>query len=217
MAKPRELLIIGSGGLAKEAAQLARRIDPQSQRWPRISYVGPSAAELGMTLPFGTVRYQDADLATRSELADVVIGIGHPRARRMAATRLRENCALQFPNLVHPSIEIDPALVLLGMGNMLTLGVVLTCDIRIGDFNLFNWNSTVGHDAVLGSFNVINPSSSVSGRVTLGDACLLGTGCRVLEELSIASDVIIGAGAVVIASIHGPGTWVGVPARQVVR
>ena len=167
---PRELLIIGCSGLAKEAAQLARRIDPHSLRWPRISYVGQTAAEIGTALPFGTVQYQDAELATRSEPADVVIGIGHPRARRMAATRLRANSALQFPNLVHPSVDIDPALVRLGTGHMLTLGVVVSCDIRIGDFNLLNWNSTVGHDAVLGSFNVINPSSSVSGRVTLGDA-----------------------------------------------
>ena len=163
------------------------------------------------------MRYLDADAIDRRDEADVVIGVGHPGARRALALRLRANPALHFPNLIHPSVEIDPALVALGVGNMVTLGVVMTCDIRVGDFNLFNWNTTVGHDAVIGSFNVINPGTSVSGRVTLGDACLLGTGCRVLEDLHIASDVNIGAGAVVIDSIPASGTWVGVPARRVVQ
>jgi acetyltransferase-like isoleucine patch superfamily enzyme len=97
---------------------------------------------------------------------------------------------------------------------MLTQGVVMTCDIRIGDFNLLNWNTTIGHDAVVGSYNVINPASSISGYVQLADACLLGTGCRVLEGLTIASGVTIGAGAVVTRSIADPGVWLGVPARE---
>lgn len=212
-----ELLIIGTGGLAKEAAQLARRIDPDGDRWPQIAYVTDGATPLGTMMPFGEVRYVDADLLLRSKAADVVIGVGKPRARRSLAAQLRSNPVLAYPNLVHPTLDIDPALVSLGQGNMLTLGVVMTCDINIGDFNLFNWNVTVGHDTVLGSYNVINPSSSVSGRVVVGDACLLGTGSRVLEELTIASEVNIGAGAVVVASIHEPGTWVGIPARRVER
>lgn len=209
-----ELLIVGTGGLAKEAAQLARRMDPRAARWSEIAYVAAGAELLDKVLPYGTVRYTDEQLLARTEPADVVIGIGQPRARRDVARRLRANAVLRFPNLVHPSVEIDPAFVTLGIGNMVTLGVVMTCDIHVGDFNLFNWNTTIGHDTVIGSYNVINPGCSVSGRIYLGDACLLGTGCRVLETLNIASNVTIGAGAVVIASIAGEGTWVGVPARR---
>ena len=209
-----ELLIIGTSGLAKEAAQLARRIDPRAERWREIAYVSAAPQLLGAALPFGSVRYTDEQVLARTAPADVVIGIGHPGARRSVANRLRANRVLRFPNLVHPNVEIDPVYVSLGIGNMVTLGVVMTCDIHIGDFNLFNWNTTIGHDTVIGSYNVINPGSSVSGRTVLGDACLLGTGSRLLETLSIASNVTIGAGAVVICSIAEEGTWVGVPARR---
>ena len=215
MPAPRELLIVGTGGLAKEAAQLARQCDPHGARWVAIHYVAESPQMIGTTLPYGVVRYVDADLQTWSGECDVVIAIGDPRPRRRLARRLAVNTALSFPNLVHPGVDIDSNYVLIGQGNMIAKGAVLTCDITVGDFNLVNWNVTIGHDATVGSYNVLNPSSNVSGCTVIGDACLLGTGCQVLEQLTVASDVTVGAGAVVTRSITAPGgTYVGVPARR---
>jgi sugar O-acyltransferase (sialic acid O-acetyltransferase NeuD family) len=213
---PRDLLIIGTSGLAREMAQLARRIDPDLQRWGRIRYVAASAELKGQPLLHGGIDLCDAELAGLAEDCDVVLGIGHPRARLQAARRLASVAHLHFPNLIHPRLEIDDALVGLGRGNVLTQGVVMTCDIRIGDFNLFNWNVTVGHDARIGSGNVINPGCSVSGHVQVADACLLGTGCQVLEGRRIASRTRLGAGAVLTRDILDEGsTWTGVPARPV--
>ena len=218
MPAPRELLIVGTGGLAKEAAQLARRIDPDATRWDRIHYVTESQAMVGTTLAYGVVRYVDADLDRRTNECDVVIAVGHPWPRRRVAQRLANNPVLVFPNLVHPRVWIDPNYVSMGRGNMIATGAVLTCDITVGDFNLVNWNVTIGHDARIGSCNVLNPSSNLSGNTIIGDACLLGTGCQVLERLSVASGTTIGAGAVVTRSIHAQGgTYIGVPARRLIR
>jgi sugar O-acyltransferase (sialic acid O-acetyltransferase NeuD family) len=206
-----DLWVIGTGGLAKEAAQLARRIDPG--RWNRIAYVAADPVEVGRELPYGRVECCDADFAPDD--ADVVIGIGEPALRRRVAQRLRARTGLRFPNLIHPTLEIETDQVRLGIGNMLTRGVVATCEIVIGDFNLFNWNSTIGHDARVGSYNVVNPGSSISGLVRIGDACLLGTGCRILERLSVASEIRVGAGAVVTHDLVDAGTYVGMPARKV--
>lgn len=211
----RDLLIVGTSGLAKEAAQLARIVDPAAARWHRIAYVAETAAERGHHLLYGDVEFADSDLPALSCEADVVIAVGTPRLRRRIAARLRDNARLSFPNLIHPQVELDASSVAIGTGNMLTKGVVVTCDIAIGDFNLFGWNTTVGHDTRIGSFNVVNPGCNVSGWVTLGDACLLGTGCQVLERLTIASDTTVGAGAVVTRSIDTPGVYVGIPARLV--
>lgn len=208
-----ELLIVGCGGLAKEAAQLARRIDPAGQIWSQISYVSEDKTMHGCVMPFGRVEYSDADLEQYDKPVDVVIGVGHPLVRRKLASRLVLNPCFQFPNLVHPNVEIDEHWVRLGRGNMVTLGTVLTCDIQIGDFNLFNWNCTIGHDVSIGSFNVINPSASVSGQVGIGDTCLIGTGARIIENLKLCSETTIGAGAVVSRSTTKPGIYVGVPAR----
>jgi len=209
-----ELAIVGTGGLAKEVAQLARRIDPRGERWPKLFYVAETRNQLGTSLLFGEVTCVDADLAMRRAPCDVVVAIGYPQIRRMLACKLTANGALSFPNLVHPRTVIDAALVHMGQGNLVTEGVVMTCDIRIGNFNLFNWNVTVGHDAVIGNYNVVNPGSNVSGHCHIGDGCLLGTGSQVLERLSVTSDCIIGAGAVVTRGLSQAGTYVGVPARR---
>lgn len=208
-----ELAIVGTGGLAKEVAQLARRIDPAGERWPRIFYVAESADQIGLVLPHGQVACTDAGLAQRTTGCDVAIAVGLPQVRRKLAVRFTGNKALSFPNLIYPGTSIDPQVVQLGRGNLVTEGVVMTCDIQIGDFNLFNWHVTVGHDTVIGSFNVINPGTNVSGACRVGDACLLGTGSQVLERLEVCSDCAIGAGAVVTRSISTAGTYVGVPAR----
>jgi len=209
----RELYIVGTSGLAKEMAQLARQADPDQKRWNRFVFVAEDESRLGQTLSLGCIGLTDAELARLGEPAQVVIGVGYPRARRAIAQRLRANPALSFPNLIHPGVELDEQLVTLGEGNVITKGVVLTCDIQIGDFNLVNWNSTIGHDTTIGSYNVINPGASVSGRVVIGDGCMLGTGCRLLETLTVASETVIGAGAVVTRPIATAGTYVGVPAR----
>lgn len=213
---PAELLILGTSGQAREAAQLARIVDPRAERWAPISYVATSRTEIGQDLVHGAVRYDDAEAIGLTRAVDVVVGIGHPALRRRLAATYRANPLFRFPNLIHPGVEIDPDLVQLGEGNFIAKGVVMTCDIRIGDFNLLNWNVTVGHDARIGSFNVINPGSNISGNVLLGDGCLVGTGVQILEGRSVADRIVVGAGAVVVRDLAVPGsTHVGVPAREV--
>lgn len=210
----RTLYVIGTSGFAKEVGQLAHDINAAGlQRWRAIEYLAEHESEIGRPMPFGEVTATDAVLAGLATEADVAIGIGRPATRRAIAARLRVMPRVGLPNLVHPQAAVNLAHVRLGVGNVVTRGVVLTCDIEIGDFNVFNLNSTVGHDAVIGSFNVVNPGCNLSGGITLGDACLLGTGCQVLEGLRVASESVVGAGAVVTRSIDAAGMYVGVPAR----
>jgi sugar O-acyltransferase (sialic acid O-acetyltransferase NeuD family) len=211
---PEALIVVGASGLAKDLAHLARSIDPQGQRWPHIAYCSADASELGRELLHGRVETSDTQLLACTSPADIVIAIGTPALRQRIAEQLQRNSALHFPNLVHPSVELD-ASVRLGRGNAIPKGVTFTCDTVIGDFNVFGCNATIGHDDRIGSFNVINPGCNVSGWVTLGDACLLGTGSQVLERLSIASNTTLGAGAVLTRSANEAGVYVGVPARRV--
>lgn len=213
---PEALIIVGASGLAKDMAHLARSIDPQGRRWSRIAYCAADVSEIGRELLHGRVEFTDADLQAHTIPVDVAIAIGAPALRRRVAIQLQHNTTLRFPNLIHPTVEID-ASVRLGRGNMIPKGVTFTCDTQVGDFNVFGCNATIGHDDQIGSFNVIKPGCNVSGWVTLGDACTLGTGSQVLGRLCMASEVILGAGAVLTRSAVQAGVYVGVPARRMVK
>jgi len=210
----RDVFILGAGGLAREVAMVLEHQNAREHRWRFMGFVSGSGEEKGRDLGSGLVVGGD-DLLLESDVeADLLIGIGHPRIRAALVPRyLEKGARFCFPNLIHPAATLDFRRVELGSGNVITAGVAMTCDIRIGDFNLFNLNATVGHDGEIGSFDVFNPGVNLSGGVRVGDRVLVGTGAQILENLCVASDAIVGAGAVVRANVEPGQTVVGVPAK----
>ena len=207
------LYIVGTGGFAKEVAQLATMLNKARPRWSSIEYIAQAGQAL-VTLPYGRIAGTDQILDDLAHDAEVAIGVGESAIRDKISKRLASNPLLSFPNLAHPQVEIDETTVRMGRGNFFARGCVLTCDIAIGDHNLFNYNTTIGHDCQIGSCNVINPGANVAGHVVLGSSCLVGTGAQILAHLNVADKAIVGAGAVLTRSITEPGIYTGVPARK---
>jgi sugar O-acyltransferase (sialic acid O-acetyltransferase NeuD family) len=207
--KRRPLYVVGTSGLAREMAQLAAQIGA----WNFIGFVSDGSQPIGMPVGAGRVVATDETLLLEDPDADVVLGVGRPIARLAAGRRLAVAERLRFPTFIHPSATCDSSQVELGRGNAITAGCVLTVDIVVGDFNLFNWQTTVGHDARLGAGNVLNPAVNVSGGVVIGDAVLIGTGAQLLEGLTVQDGATVGAGAVVTRDVAAGTTVVGVPAR----
>lgn len=214
----RDLVVLGSSGLAREVAMVAEQVNAREHRWNFLGFVGASMEEKGRDLGLGPVLGDDDWFLSQSIEADLVIGIGFPKVRAKVLQRyLQAGARFRYPNLVHPRASLDFRRVELGQGNVVTAGVAMTCDIRIADFNLFNLNVTVGHDDVIGSFNVFNPSVNLSGYLQIGDRVLAGTGSQILENLKVGSDATIGAGAVVRADVEPGTTVVGIPAKPLQR
>lgn len=210
----KPLYIIGTGGFAKEVGQLAHTINATRPRWSSIQYLAEDKSQIGGVLPFGKIVGTD-ELLNREEEVDVAIGIGRPSIRRSVAGEILRRPWLSAPNLIHPRVDIDNRWIRMGVGNIITCGVILTLDIVVGDFNVFNLNCTVGHDASIGNYCVINPATNISGGVKIGDECLIGTGAQILEHVSIVGGTTVGAGAVVVKTIAEPGIYVGVPGRRI--
>jgi sugar O-acyltransferase (sialic acid O-acetyltransferase NeuD family) len=213
----RELVIVGAGGLAREVAMVAERINALTREWRFLGFVDGSEQRLGESVGSSTIVGTDEWLANRREPTDVVVAIGQPHLRADVTRRIRGNCHLSFPNLIHPNVSIDATRVEFGIGNVITAGVALTCDIEVGDFNYFNLNVTVGHDVRIGSFDVLNPGANVSGGVVIGNQVLVGTGAQLLEGVDVRDRAIVGAGAVVVQDVAEDETVVGVPAKPLHR
>ena len=208
----RRLCILGTSGLAAEVLLVAARINEVEDRWDEIGLVGPDSGTVPSDVPYlGT----DSDLLGDPAGCDLALGIGIPALRaQVLALYPTESGQFHFPNLIHPRAVIEPLhdRVVLGCGNVLCAGTVLTCDISIGDFNHFNYNSTVGHGVTIGSGTVINPGANISGGVRLGDYVLVGTGAQILQNIEVGDHAVVGAGAVVRSHVEEGETVVGVPA-----
>lgn len=214
----RKLIILGTGGLARELAMLAEQINAVQHLWEIAGFIGEPGCPVGKNLGIATILGDDAWLLSQDFEADLVVGTGYPNLRyKILSAYLKKTKQFHFPNLIHPNALVDNQYIEIGQGNVITAGCIFTCDISVGNFNLFNWNVTVGHDASIGSFNVINPGSNISGYVKMGDRILVGTGAQILEGLKIESDVTIGAGAVVTKNVESQQTVVGIPAKPLVR
>jgi sugar O-acyltransferase (sialic acid O-acetyltransferase NeuD family) len=208
----KALYILGSSGLAKEMAFLMLAV-PQSD-WRLAGFISANATEVGRDLGYASVVGDDAWLLSIDEPCGVIIGVGVPAARQRIAERYdAAGDRFEFPTFIHPTAVVDENRVELGRGNLVTAGCVFTCDITVGEFNLFNLQTTVGHDSKIGSWCVFNPSVNLSGGSNIGDGVLVGTGAQVLENLSIGARATVGAGAVVTKDVAQEVTVVGVPAR----
>ena len=209
----RKLLILGTSGHAREMAQLAEQINVLRRQWALVGFIGEAGCQVGKDLGTALIVGDDDWLLNQEFEADLVLGIGYPSVRKRVVERYLMSGRFSFPNLVHPSVFIDEKRVIMGKGNTISPGCIFTCDITIGNFNHFNYNSTIGHDAMVGSYTVVNPGANISGYVRLADDVLIGTGAQILQGCQIGESAVVGAGAVVTHDVPPGITVVGMPAR----
>lgn len=210
----KDIVIIGSGGFAKEVAFLIDEINSSENKWNILGFID-NTNDNADTTKYKIYNNDDWLKITQKELA-VAIGLGNPKITKkiLGDLSINNKSNIFFPNLIHPSVIGDFDRIKLGVGNVICAGSILTTDIKIGNFNIINLACTIGHDSTLGSYNVINPTVNISGGVTISDCCLVGTGSQVLQYKSIVDNAIVGAGSVVTKNISEAGIYVGIPAKK---
>ena len=208
-----DIIIIGAGGLGKDVQWLLERMNEVEETWNILGYVddGIEAGSLVDDLPIlGTV---DHLLEYEKEVA-VVCAVASAKTRRKIIHRLKRNDKLVFPNVIDPSAVLSKR-IKMGKGNIILAGNIVSVDIQIGDFCIFNADCTIGHDVVMESYVTVYPSANISGCVEICHETEIGTGCHVIQGIKIGSNTIVGAGAVVIKELPSGCTAVGNPAKPV--
>jgi sugar O-acyltransferase (sialic acid O-acetyltransferase NeuD family) len=214
----KDIYIIGSGGFAREVYFLINDINLSSKEtiYNFKGYIGRESSDSEVKIGEKKFPVFAEDIFLRSnqgKRVDLAIGIGAPQTLEKLYYRFSESYS--FPNLIHPSFIGHQEAIAMGIGNIITAGCIFSLDIKIASFNIFNLNTTVGHDAVIGSYNVVNPGVNISGGVEVGNKNLIGTNATVLQNLSIGNNSILGAGAVLSKNLESNLVAVGIPAKVV--
>lgn len=203
----KDLVIVGVGGFAKEVSWLVERINTKQSVWNFIGFIDNDVNQPNV------IGNDDYVLQSGKELY-VAIAIGFSEIRERLYTKYKENPNVKFANLIDPSVILSNR-VMLGEGNIVCAGAIITVDVSIGNCNIINLDCTVGHDAIIEDCVTINPSVNVSGHTRICSGCNIGTGTQIIQGLTIGKDTIVGAGAVVNKNLPEYSKAVGVPARVI--
>lgn len=212
----KDIAIYGAGGFGREVACLVRIINDSigQPKWNLIGFFD-DVKSTGDSNEYGNVLGGIDELNAWQTPIDIVIAIGTPHAIKTIRESIT-NSNVTFPNIIAPSVTfLDRQNVNIGVGNVLCTNCMVSCNVTIGDFNLFNGYIPIGHDTTIGNYNVIMPSVNISGGVKMGDCNFMGVQSVVLQYIKIGNDVRIGANSVVIRHTKDGLLYMGNPAKKI--
>ena len=210
----KDLIIIGSGGLGRETAWMAERINAVKPEWNILGFMDDNIQIQGRTIDGYKVIGTTAAAKNYPD-AYYVCAVGSARIRRIIVEKIKSIADVKFATLVDPASTFSSERIEVGEGCIICGKTYITLDIKIGSHVYIGGNATVGHDAQIGDFVTLYPGANLSGSTHIGSGCELGTGSQVIQGLSVGNGTIVGAGSVVVRNLPPDCTAVGVPAKPI--
>lgn len=211
----KDIVIYGAGGFGREIACLLRLINEKENQWNLIGFLDDNEAIWGTKNEYGTVLGGSDWLNKYEKELACAIAVGSPNAVQAIVGKIH-NSKVSFPNLYAPTVTfLDKESLKIGKGNIFCTNCFVSCNVTVGNFNLFNGYIPIGHDAVIGDCNVVMPSVNISGAVVMGNANFLGVQSVVLQGIKIGNNTRIGANSVIMRKTKDGFLYIGNPAKRV--
>ena len=210
----KQLIIIGTGGLAKEVYFLVKEINKMKKTWQLLDFADKN--DLGEEIIDGYTVIGDDEFVL-SEFKGIALAVaqGFPEVRKRVYEFYKKYEIFDFPNFIHPSVIGDFDSLKMGNGNIVLPCVVFCPDVEMGDANFINKCAVIGHDVKMANFCVINSCANISGNVSLGDCCLVGASSVIHQGVALAGGSKLGLGSALIQDTVEQATYIGNPAKKI--
>lgn len=210
-----KLVIVGTGGFAREVHQLVEDINAQMPAFDFVGFLDEDVSRHGTEVHGFPVLGGIAWLGqSANSTVKAAVAIGNPASKRRVIEAIARVTASPLATLIHPRAWVGNR-VSIGAGSIVCAGALITTDIQVGRAVIVNIGTTIGHDAVLEDFVTVAPTVNISGAVLVGEGVDLGTGATIIQGKHIGAWSVVGAGAVVVRDIEANVTAVGAPAKAI--
>jgi len=211
----KDIAIFGAGGFGREIACLINRINKkQPNTWNLVGFFDDDESIWGTKNEYGEILGGKNAINAWDRELRLVITIGNPQVLPKIVSGIT-NLNISYPNIIDPTVDfLDPENVKMGKGNVICAKCFVSCNVEMGDFNLYNVGDGIGHDARIGNYNVIMPNVNISGGVQIGNENMLGVKSTVLQYLKIGNQVRLGANSLLMKNAKDGLLYIGTPAKK---
>jgi sugar O-acyltransferase (sialic acid O-acetyltransferase NeuD family) len=211
----KDIAIFAAGGFGHEIACIIKQINQVEETWNFIGFFDDDEKLQGTSNEYGKILGGMDVLNAWDKPLAVSIGICNPNVLKIVTEKIT-NPNVVFPNLIAPNVMfMDYENVRMGKGNVICPNSVVSCNVELGDFNLLNVFTQIGHDSKLSNYNVVMPSVNISGGITIGDCNLFGVKSTILQYKKIGNNVVITPGSVMMRNGKDEKTYMGNPAKVI--
>jgi sugar O-acyltransferase (sialic acid O-acetyltransferase NeuD family) len=216
--EPLPLVLVGAGGLGREALSAARAINATAPGTALavLGFVDDRLDLAGAVIDGAPVLGPLARLTDGSVTgAHAVVCTGRPgnTSSRVVIDQWLAAAGVPFASLVHPTASLAAGTEV-GEGSVLLAQVVATAPIAVGRHVVVMPQVVFTHDDVIGDFTTFGAGVRLAGGVTVGSGAYIGAGALVREYVTIGAGALVGMGAVVTRDVPPGEVWVGNPARR---
>lgn len=214
MSGAERVVIVGSGGLAREALGHLRDQQSHDQIPEFLGFVSLARPKDDSLIRIGASWLgTDDDFLPHPAASHFLLGVGDPKLRRRLA-EVYVSAGLTPLTIIHPTATIGND-VRVGEGSLIGPNVSITTNVQLACHVVADRSSTIGHDTHIGRYSVIHPGAVISGNVSISDECRIGANSCLLEGISVGPESIVGAGAVVTRDVPPEVSVAGVPAKVI--
>ncbi|MBO6254233.1 MAG: serine acetyltransferase [Bacteroidaceae bacterium] len=208
----KDIAIFGAGGFGRELACIINLINQEEPTWNLIGFFDDGIEE-GTEVQYGKILGGVDKLNLWDKPIAIAIALGNPKVLR-TVVGIIHNRLIEFPNIIAPNVFfLDKDTIKIGKGNIIFPNSLISCNVKMGDFNMLNVYTQMGHESELGNYNVIMPNTSISGGVIVGNANLFGVKSTVLQYKKVGNEVVLSPGSVLSRSAKDGKMYLGNPAK----
>ena len=205
----RDLVILGSGGLAQEYAWLVEEINEERRSFNLLGFLDDEPDRVGKEYVGYPVLGTIAGAASYPS-ALFAIGVGDPRVRKALAERVSP-LGVKWTNLISPTVRVHKSHriwtgVMIGRYSDLTVGCT------VANFVMINIHVVLGHAVQVGDYSVISPNVTVNGEAVIGRVCYIGANAFV-RNVVVGDGATVGASSAVVKDVPEDCVVAGVPAK----